>query len=98
VLLGDDGLRVRVGLLWDAVIPYAAVAEVADAPRPPLDRRTPGYLHAAFAGTPQTLLTLAEPMDVAGMYGMRRKGVRRIALYVDEPAAFRAALRARLHR
>jgi hypothetical protein len=96
VTLGADAVRVRVGLIWDVTVPYAAIAAVDDAPRQPLDRNARGYLYAAFAGTPQTLLTLDEPVDAHGIYGQRKRGVRRIGVYVDEPAAFRDALRARV--
>lgn len=96
VTIGDDAMCLRVGLLWDVTIPYAAIASVDDAPRPPMDRDAPGYLHAAFVGTPQTVLVLAQPVDGHGIYGTRKRGVRRIGVYVDEPAAFRQALRARV--
>lgn len=96
VTLGADSMRVRVGLIWDVTIPYGAIQAVDDAPRRPMDRNACGYLYAAFAGTPQTLLTLAEPVDAHGIYGQRKRGVRRIGIYVDEPAAFRDALRARV--
>jgi hypothetical protein len=95
VTMAADAMRLRVGLVWDVTIPYAAIASVDDAPRPPVDRAEPGYLHAAFAGTPQTLLTLAAPADAHGMYGWTKR-VRRIGVYVDDPAAFRDALRARV--
>ncbi len=96
VTLGADAMRVRVGLIWDVTVPYAAIQAVDDAPRQPADRNARGYLYAAFAGTPQTLLTLDEPVDAHGIYGQRKRGVRRIGVYVDEPAAFRDALRARV--
>ncbi|HST61297.1 MAG TPA: hypothetical protein VLK84_21515 [Longimicrobium sp.] len=96
VTLGADAMRVRVGLIWDVTVPYAAIGAVDDAPRQPVDRNARGYLYAAFAGTPQTLLTLDEPVDAHGIYGQRKRGVRRIGVYVDEPAAFRDALRARV--
>lgn len=95
VTLGTESMRLRVGLLWDVTIPYAAIEAVDAAPRTPIDRDAPGYLHAAFAGTPQTVLTLAAPVDAIGIYGIRRKGVRRIGVYVDDPGGFRDALRAR---
>jgi hypothetical protein len=94
VTVGPDSLRVRVGLLWDVTIPRAAIERVDAAPRGPIDRKAPGYLHAAVFAAPQTVLTLAAPVDATGIYGMRRTGVRRIGVYVDDPAGFREALRA----
>jgi hypothetical protein len=35
---------------------------------------------------PNLLLTFAEPQQVRGLYGLQRT-VRRLAIYVDEPAA-----------
>jgi hypothetical protein len=95
VTLGPDAVRVRVGMIWDVTVRYAAIAAVDAAPRAPIDRETPGYLHAAFAGTPQTVLTLNAPVDAIGIYGIRKRGIERIGVYVDDPMAFRAALRAR---
>lgn len=95
VTLGADALRVRVGMIWDVTIPCSAVAAVDAAPLAPIDRDTPRYLHAAFAGTPQTVLTLNAPVDAIGLYGWRKRGIERIGVYVDDPAGFRAALRAR---
>lgn len=96
VTIGAEHVRIRVGALWDVTLPYAAIEAVEDAPRTPVERRESGYLNAAFVGTPQTILTLAEPVDVHGIYGIRRRGVRRIGVYVDEPARFRDELRARI--
>lgn len=96
VTLGADAMRLRVGLVWDVAIPYATIASVDDAPRQPIDRAAPGYLHAAFAGTPQTVLVMNDAADAHGLYGWRKRGVRRIGVYVDDPAAFRRELRARV--
>jgi hypothetical protein len=96
VTMGADAMRLRVGLVWDVAIPYASIASVDDAPRQPVDRDAPGHLHAAFAGTPQTVLALAEPVDAQGIYGWRKRGVRQVGVYVDDPAAFRHELRARV--
>lgn len=95
VTLGADAVRVRVGMIWDVTVPYSAIVRVDTAPRAPIDRRTPGYLHAAFAGTPQTMLTLKGPVDAIGIYGIRKRGIERIGVYVDDAIGFRAALRAR---
>lgn len=95
VTLGTDAMRLRVGLIWDVTIPYAAIATVEKAPLGAIDRAEPGYLHAAFAGTPQLVLNLSTPVDALGLYGWPKRGVRRVGLYVDDPTAFREALRSR---
>jgi hypothetical protein len=53
-------------------------------PLPP----APDLLNAArlLLTPPNLLLTFAEPQQVRGLYGLQRT-VRRLAIYVDEPAA-----------
>ncbi|HEX6042163.1 hypothetical protein [Longimicrobium sp.] len=92
VTLGPRAARVRVGMIWDVAVPSSAIAAVDASPRAGIDRETPGYLHAAFVGTPQTVVTLREPVDAIGLYGWRKRGIERIGVYVDDPVAFRAEL------
>ncbi|MDO7886162.1 hypothetical protein [Hymenobacter cheonanensis] len=88
VLRTPKALVVRVGLAWHAAIPYEQLLSVellTDAPAP-----APGLLNTArlLLAPPNLLLTLAAPLVVQGPYGLRRP-VRRLAIYVDEPAALR---------
>lgn len=94
-VLSADGLRVRVGLLWEMAIPFGCIAAVtAGASGTP--RRAPGHLHAALFATPRLVIELAEPMEAVGLYGQRRRGIERIALYVDQPNELAAELGARM--
>lgn len=90
-LLTADKLTVRVGFVWQLVVPRAAVAAaeaIREAPAP-----NSATLNAAKAllASPNVLLTFAAPVVVAGPYGTRRT-VRRVALYLDQSQAFLAAL------
>ncbi len=80
-------LTVRTGLRWTARVPRATIAGV--------DRRAPGGgekpLRASLIGGPSLWLRLREPVTAEGPYGMTRS-VSTIALAVDEPDRFLAAL------
>ena len=86
MLVAGTTLVVRVGLLWRIAIAkkqLAGISPITDAPAP-----APDVLNAArlLLAPPNLLLTLAEPQVVSGPFGLRRT-VRRLAIYVDEPAA-----------
>jgi hypothetical protein len=93
VLLTATALVVRVGFVWRVAIPISNILsanKIADAPA-----ARPGLLNAArlLLTPPNLLLTLAEPQRVQGLYGLHRT-VRRLAIYVDEPAALAQQLAA----
>jgi hypothetical protein len=86
VLLTATTLVVRAGFVWRAAIPRAqilAIKTITDVPTP-----APGLLNAArlLLTPPNLLLTFSETQPVRGLYGLCRT-VRRLAIYVDEPAA-----------
>jgi hypothetical protein len=86
VLLTATTLVVRAGLVWRVAIPreqLASLEEITDVPAP-----APDLLNAArlLLTPPNLLLTFAAPQRVRGPYGLHRT-VRRLAIYVDEPAA-----------
>ncbi|WP_412060830.1 hypothetical protein [Rubrivirga sp. IMCC45206] len=86
--LDGDTLHVRCGLRWTAAVPVAAIEAVYHVRRPlPADRPTV----RATAGTPQFALDLRKPVVAEGPYGLRRT-VTRVALSVDDPDRFVAAL------
>jgi hypothetical protein len=90
VTLSDDCLLVRTSLLWTAAVPRDSIGSVAAISE---IEREKGTLHAALGTAPVLLLTLTRPVVARGPLGLHRS-VRRIALYVDEPARLQAALEA----
>jgi hypothetical protein len=91
-----EGLRVRIGALYEAEVPFDAIAEVAAVRAGPANRRAPGYLHAALFAAPRLMIELKEPVEARGLYGNRKRGITRIGLLVDEPAELAALLRERM--
>jgi len=92
LLLTATTLTVRVGLVWRVAIPreqLASLEKIMDAPAP-----APDLLNAArlLLTPPNLLLTLAQPQRVRGLYGLSRT-VRRLAIYVDDPAGLAQQLR-----
>ena len=86
VALSDDQLELRIGVRWRARIPRAAIAWAA-----PCDAATCKTTDFSILGA-NVVLRLAEPHEVHGLLG-RRRTVRELALSIDEPEAFLAALR-----
>jgi hypothetical protein len=91
-----EGLRVRIGALAEARVPFEAIASVALVRAAPANRRAPGYLHAALLAAPRLTIELKEPVEARGLYGSRKRGITRIGLMVDEPAELAALLRERM--
>ncbi|MCW3835303.1 hypothetical protein ACFQ1E_00390 [Sphingomonas canadensis] len=86
LLLGDGALRVRAGILIDHGIPREAIVRVHGAvTRDVVKARD--TLNAALLAWPNLIVELAAPMPA----GPRRRPVRRIALRLDDAAAFLAA-------
>ncbi|MBT9394078.1 hypothetical protein KLP40_12970 [Hymenobacter sp. NST-14] len=84
-------LVVRVGFLWELRLPAAALTAsqlINDVPP-----AAPGLVNAArlLLTPPNLLLTLREPRRARGPYGFPQQ-VSRLALYLDDPTQFRAAL------
>lgn len=95
VLLSATTLVVRAGLVWRVAIPRAQLASLENITDVPA--QAPDLLNAArlLLTPPNLLLTFAEPQRVRGLYGLHRT-VRRLAIYVDEPAALAQQLVAAL--
>lgn len=90
-LLTAERLTLRVGFVWTVEVPRTAVVGIVrlrDTPPP-----TAGTLHLTklLFTTPNLLLTFAAPVVVTGPYGIRRTA-RRVAIYLDQPQPFMAAL------
>lgn len=83
-ILGDT-LRVTIGIRWRVTIPLADIASVTETHSVP-----DGALSLALF-EPTVLVTLRAPVEVRGLLGRRRRADR-IALTIDDPRAFAAAL------
>ncbi|WP_271079243.1 hypothetical protein [Aurantiacibacter sp. MUD61] len=90
VLVGPDYVRIRAGAPLDFTVPLdniAAVGETFDADT----LKAKSTIDTAILSAPNMTLRLGEPVEVQGLFG-RTKLITHIALRLDEPAAFRAAL------
>lgn len=86
ILVTDDSLQVRMGLIWRLDIPRTAIESIdfGRVNAPP--KRTPGYLRAAL-GEPNVLVTLRAPLRAHGSYGIVRD-VTRVGLVIDDLKEF----------
>lgn len=92
VLLTATALVVRVGLVWRVTVlksQIIGIEVIKNAPLAAFDTLNAARL---LLTPPNILLTLAEPQHVRGLYGLHRT-VRRLAIYVDDPAGLTQLLR-----
>jgi len=85
VAIAGDTLRVTIGIRWRAAIRRADITAVTETSCVPA-----GALSLALLA-PTVLVTLRAPVEVVGLLGRRRRADR-IALTIDDPRAFIAAL------
>ncbi|MBN2800828.1 MAG: hypothetical protein JXX28_16955 [Deltaproteobacteria bacterium] len=86
-LVDGSTLRLRVGLRWRAelhLIRVRAVERVSGDP-------TPEDLSLVVLGSPDVRLVLDRPVEVRGLFGLRRSGAR-LLLQLDDVAGFIAAV------
>ena len=86
LVLGEDALLVRLGRRFEARVPLRDIARV-EIPNwrdvPP--KGAPEYLKLSGPGTPNVLLTFAQPVEFTGPAGIR-KSVTRVGLRLGRPA------------
>jgi hypothetical protein len=87
VAIVGDALRVTIGVRWRAAIPLAQIAQVTET------RTVPDGALSLALFEPTVLIALRAPIEVRGLLGRRRRADR-IALTIDDPKAFAAALAA----
>ena len=85
VAVTGDALRVTVGVRWRAAIPRADIASVVET------RTVPDGALSLALFEPTVLVTLRAPITIHGLIG-RRRVADRIALTIDDPKAFIAAV------
>jgi hypothetical protein len=82
VAIAGDALELELGVRWRARIPLSAIARVS--------RGSDAEIDLALAGA-NVVVELHEPVELSGLFG-RRRSARSIALDLDEPDAFIAAV------
>jgi len=95
VQLTDERLALRVGRRFDVSVPTTAVSSALrptwrDLPNPGTPQAA-DYLNLTKPAAPNVLLILSTPMDVRLPGGLRRSATR-LALCLDEPDEFLAAI------
>lgn len=91
VLLGEDAIRVRSGMIHDVYVPRAALSEWGRA-FTASELKSKDILNLALLASPNVHLRLAEPVEIATITGGTRN-IRGIALRLEESAEFLAELR-----
>ena len=96
VLLTEQGLHVRSGVMVDLLVPYDAIAEVVLSFGAEQVKAADTLNHAVLSW-PNAMLELDRKLTVRPLIGSEHQ-IRRIALRIDESAAFLAALAERAPR
>ena len=87
VLLFDESIVIRCGLLWSIEIPAASISTVRRAMAPFPVRGTRGYLRATGGSDPKWIIELREAVTAEGMYGIRKR-VTMVGLHLDSGQEF----------
>jgi hypothetical protein len=90
VLLTPSELRIRIGFVWELAVPRATLVAAEVLRETPAPGTGVLSLSKLLFASPNLLLTFAEPVEVAGPYGIRRTA-QRVAIYLDQPRQFIAA-------
>ena len=88
-LIGQAGLTVRHGRRKEIFVPFAQIAKIEDVAFRP-EEKGPQAFRATVLAQPNVGIRLSSPL----VHGRRR--LESILMRLDDPAAFRAALSARL--
>jgi hypothetical protein len=80
-------VRISVGVRWRVAVPVGQIVDVVESKVVP-----DGALSLAIL-EPSVVIALREPIEVVGLLG-RRKRADRLALTIDDPAGFKAAIAA----
>ena len=90
IVIGPQGLLLRIGLLWSVPIEPAQIVRISRlAPGTAIPRQA--YLRLAPLGEPEFLIELSPPVFAEGPLGIRRQ-VKCIGLALDHPQGFEQAL------
>jgi hypothetical protein len=92
-VLRRNTLVVRLGHLLVAEIPYSAIEAVRTIP--PGTPAPSECLNMAAMSSPNLLIAFANGHEATGLFG-RRRGVRQVAVRMDDADSFRVALSERL--
>ena len=87
---GSEGVRVRTGFLIEAIVPWTEIAYVQSG-YTPADYMPGSLLKASLLSFPNAVILLRRDIPLPGPFG-RMRSVHAVALAVDEPAAFLAAM------
>jgi len=95
VVLGERGIHIRFGVLYELFVPYEAVEELQRGRLHGVDTKRRNYLNCAFINTPDCVLKLRAPTRARLPYTFSRE-IDEIGLMVDEPKEFLAQLERRV--
>lgn len=82
--LTNDGLHIRFGLRWSAVVPISRVDSMTPLSWKGTADGAPDYLKLTLLSDPEFIITLREPVEFRGPLGIRKR-VRRIGISFDDP-------------
>jgi hypothetical protein len=91
VVLTQDALEFRLGHRWAATIPRALIDRSEAATWRNAPAQDPEHLNAARPGDPNVIIHLREPIEVKGLYGMRKR-ITSLAMRLENSSTFLSQL------
>jgi hypothetical protein len=91
ILVDNQSIKIRIGMLWEAEIPRENIMSCQRLPFGTVLAKTPDYLKAVVLNDPQYILHLKQPAIAVGLYG-RHRTFTQIGLAVDQAQTFLSAL------
>jgi hypothetical protein len=95
IVLGERGIHIRFGVIYDLFVPYEAVQDLQRDRLYSVDTKRKNYLNCAFINAPDCILKLRAARRARLAYTLSRD-VDEIGLMVDEPKEFVAQLERRI--
>jgi hypothetical protein len=84
IVIDNQQLTIRNGIRWHAIVDLDKIEKVELISRLPTDK---DIRKVATLGEPNLLLTLTEPIELTGFYGVRFQ-TKRLAILVDDRELF----------
>lgn len=84
VLVDDQYIYIRTGLVWRGQIALSNVSEVRKVTRD--DRQADGFVNVSLLGDPGVVMVLRDPEMLEGLFA-RKKEARILGIALDDPAA-----------
>ena len=93
MVVSDEYLYLRTGIIWRGQIPLDKIAELRKPA--PTDAKAPGYANLSLIGSPNMVVVLEDAHEIEGLFARKRE-VDLIGISLDDSGAFLEDISSRL--